>query len=209
MSTTELERYKEAARIACEILAYISTRYTTCAADDASKGLTAIHALLHPEPEYEEVEVVRLTAENAQLRDSLVEMGKRCDRLMADKEEAGIQFAVLQTSLATAREAKLAMARLILKAHEGDSFLVQYSTEPGICVCDGCEIARKALAALPTGTHAAECLWTYDDDADKWDTDCGEAWTFGMGGPTENRMTYCHGCGKRVKVNATTGEKGE
>jgi len=44
------------------------------------------------------------------------------------------------------------------------------------------------------------CTWTYDDMDDKWDSACGEAWQFVDGGPEENRVRYCHYCGKPVQV---------
>ena len=58
---------------------------------------------------------------------------------------------------------------------------------------------RAALAnAEPTG-----CTWTKDPDfemGDTYDSSCGEKWSFIDGGPTENRVRFCQGCGKPVKL---------
>ena len=58
---------------------------------------------------------------------------------------------------------------------------------------------RAALAnAEPTG-----CTWTKDPDfemGDTYDSACGEKWSFIDGGPTENRVSFCQGCGKPVKI---------
>ena len=43
------------------------------------------------------------------------------------------------------------------------------------------------------------CKWTYDESEDMWTTECGEAWTFNEGGPTENSMSFCFNCGKKIQ----------
>ena len=42
------------------------------------------------------------------------------------------------------------------------------------------------------------CTWKYEENWDysTWESDCGEAWVFEEGGPSENRMNYCPFCGK-------------
>ena len=45
-------------------------------------------------------------------------------------------------------------------------------------------------------TQQTKCAWKYDDYEDKWDTMCGEAFTFFENGPLENKMRYCCYCGK-------------
>jgi predicted RNA-binding Zn-ribbon protein involved in translation (DUF1610 family) len=42
------------------------------------------------------------------------------------------------------------------------------------------------------------CRWTWDNE--KWDTACGEAFTFIDGGPVENGMKFCPYCGKQLAV---------
>jgi len=56
----------------------------------------------------------------------------------------------------------------------------------------------KALAAQP-----APCTWTKSPDPNTPDTfnaTCGVIWTFTDGGPTENGMNFCPGCGAAVSV---------
>lgn len=47
---------------------------------------------------------------------------------------------------------------------------------------------------------ARPCVWRYDEDTDAWDSECGEKWQFMVGGPTENHVRCCQGCGAKVKV---------
>jgi len=51
----------------------------------------------------------------------------------------------------------------------------------------------------------AVCEWKQDDDFEMGDTyhsSCGELWSFVDGGPTDNRVSYCHHCGKKVQLAA-------
>ncbi|MCC4118807.1 hypothetical protein LLG90_25985, partial [Aromatoleum toluclasticum] len=41
------------------------------------------------------------------------------------------------------------------------------------------------------------CLWIENNEA-IWNTACGEAWSFVDGGPADNNVKFCHGCGKPV-----------
>lgn len=64
--------------------------------------------------------------------------------------------------------------------------------------------ARERMRAAWRAALAAPvvlCKWTEDSDSN-WDTECGKMWTFTDGGPLENDVKYCHGCGKRVEVVA-------
>ena len=45
-----------------------------------------------------------------------------------------------------------------------------------------------------------QCLWVRESDG-QWGTECGGAWSFRKGGPTENEMTYCFQCGKRIEAS--------
>jgi hypothetical protein len=59
-------------------------------------------------------------------------------------------------------------------------------------------IVFSAPQAVP-----AVCEWTQDADFEMGDTyhsSCGELWSFIDGGPKENRVSYCHHCGKPVKL---------
>lgn len=52
--------------------------------------------------------------------------------------------------------------------------------------------------------NRAECEWTEEDPwgvmAGTYESSCGELWMFTEGGPEENRVRYCHACGKPVTV---------
>ena len=52
---------------------------------------------------------------------------------------------------------------------------------------------------LKSQEEARECKWKYDDDHDKYDTDCGRAFSFMVDTPKENDYLFCPGCGKRIK----------
>jgi hypothetical protein len=54
---------------------------------------------------------------------------------------------------------------------------------------------------------AERCAWTedanyWDDYPVKWETDCGEAFTFIDDGPTENGIRFCCYCGKPLEIRA-------
>ena len=46
------------------------------------------------------------------------------------------------------------------------------------------------------------CTWSLDDDPDRaaWQSACGQSWMFTDGGPAENHVRYCHGCGRPVQI---------
>jgi hypothetical protein len=50
------------------------------------------------------------------------------------------------------------------------------------------------------------CEWQREDDIhmpDTWRSDCGVMWTFTDGGPVENDMKYCCGCGAKLREKNT------
>lgn len=54
----------------------------------------------------------------------------------------------------------------------------------------------------PTATH---CTWTPDADPNApgtFHSACGVAWTFTEGGPADNDVRFCMGCGCTVKEAA-------
>ena len=61
-----------------------------------------------------------------------------------------------------------------------------------------------ALAAPPPDEK--RCQWNEDDNA-VWHTDCGAAWQFEAGGPTANRMKFCHNCGKALRAKPAKGDR--
>ena len=74
----------------------------------------------------------------------------------------------------------------------------RWSTVQFEIAADAIKAGRAALAnAEPT------CTWSKDPDfemGDTYDSACGEKWSFIDGGPTENRVSFCQGCGKPVKI---------
>ena len=69
------------------------------------------------------------------------------------------------------------------------------------------ELHKHPLYAAPVAVQAvpAVCEWTQDTQYENGDTyysACGKAWVFNDGGPTDNRVSYCHHCGKKVQLAA-------
>nr|DAF23471.1 MAG TPA: zinc finger domain protein [Caudoviricetes sp.] len=64
---------------------------------------------------------------------------------------------------------------------------------------------RAAMLAQPVSSGyklASGCQWSYDEMDFKWDSSCGESWQFIDGGPSENGVKFCQGCGKPVLLAA-------
>lgn len=56
-------------------------------------------------------------------------------------------------------------------------------------------------AQYDASAQPSTCTWSLDDeDSSTWSSSCGELWSFIDGGPKENRVTYCHHCGKPIDV---------
>ena len=63
--------------------------------------------------------------------------------------------------------------------------------------------AQPAEPAKDAGLVADGCVWTQDSDfemGDTYDSGCGEKWSFIDGGPAENNVRFCQGCGKPVVI---------
>ncbi len=58
---------------------------------------------------------------------------------------------------------------------------------------------RAALTKARRMARKPDCKWTFDDDG-FWLSKCGEAYCFNDGGPKENEVKFCHGCGGKVKL---------
>ncbi len=57
-------------------------------------------------------------------------------------------------------------------------------------------IATSLREALPT---SETCEWTQQSESDDhWGTDCGKEFVFIDGSPTENGMSFCCFCGKKL-----------
>ena len=72
--------------------------------------------------------------------------------------------------------------------------------------CNDCPLTAPARpmhkpATSPAWSDAPTCEWKPDDsESGTWASGCGELWSFIDGGPTENRVRFCHGCGRPVVV---------
>jgi hypothetical protein len=53
--------------------------------------------------------------------------------------------------------------------------------------------------APKSSSRPRHCRWIEDADG-VWESSCGQSWVFDTGGPKENKVRYCHWCGKRVKA---------
>lgn len=54
-----------------------------------------------------------------------------------------------------------------------------------------------------------ECVWSYDDENDAWDTSCGSKFTLSYGTPTEHGMNYCCYCGQPLFVETANDKEKE
>lgn len=60
-------------------------------------------------------------------------------------------------------------------------------------------IIITALESLSlTTSERVTCTWKFDPDG-YWQTECGDQFMFSEGGPTENRVKFCHYCGRTCK----------
>ena len=66
----------------------------------------------------------------------------------------------------------------------------------------------EALRAEQDG-RADKCIWRYDESDCYWSGTCGEDWCFTDGGPEENRVRFCQGCGRPVVLEQSTNQNGE
>lgn len=66
----------------------------------------------------------------------------------------------------------------------------------------------EALRAEQDG-RADKCIWRYDESDCYWSGTCGEDWCFTDGGPEENRVRFCQGCGRPVVLEQPTNQNGE
>lgn len=65
------------------------------------------------------------------------------------------------------------------------------------------DIARAAIDKVepPEPVQREQCMWSRPDSdhmPDTWEAGCGAMWTFTEGGPKDNDMRFCPGCGKQA-----------
>ena len=74
------------------------------------------------------------------------------------------------------------------------------------------ERIKQDFAAVMRGDklpHAQQtkCEWDQGDpESTEWHTGCGSHWIFNEGGPEENSMIFCHGCGKPIAITSPKGD---
>lgn len=63
-------------------------------------------------------------------------------------------------------------------------------------------VQRPVIALYTEARPQDPCTWSLDDDPDRtaWHSACGQSWMFTDGGPAENHVRYCHGCGRPVQI---------
>lgn len=65
------------------------------------------------------------------------------------------------------------------------------------------QVAIETISAELAQSQGEPCTWTLDDElSETYASACGELWSFIEGGPIENRVRYCHHCGRPVKLGA-------
>lgn len=92
--------------------------------------------------------------------------------------------------------------------------IVKIGYEVGIIgpVSDGnaVKFARAILDANRPSVGSAAivpCSWDQGDpESTEWHTGCGSHWIFNEGGPEENSMIFCHGCGKPIAITSSKGD---
>jgi len=69
-----------------------------------------------------------------------------------------------------------------------------------------CQELRDLFARAQKNSHVgilfterAACSWNLNVDTDAWHGDCGIIWMFGEGTPTENEVSFCPQCGRRLE----------
>ena len=62
--------------------------------------------------------------------------------------------------------------------------------------------AHANLVQAAVAEYNSRCVWTQQGDeyGDVWDASCGKAWVFDEGGPSENEVTFCPFCGRRIAI---------
>jgi hypothetical protein len=107
-------------------------------------------------------------------------------------DEAAAELARLEQERVLLKEQQTHFGRLAKEQHQRDVERAEQA-----------EAERDALQARVDG----QCVWSLaDEDASMWESCCGKAWTIITDGPSENGLTFCMKCGKRVVLTASAGE---
>ena len=94
------------------------------------------------------------------------------------------------------------LEQLLVALEEVSDYINRYSIPAHQLELDPIDESIKTLNAALANAEPT-CTWSKDPDfemGDTYDSSCGEKWSFIDGGPTENRVRFCQGCGKPVKL---------
>lgn len=69
------------------------------------------------------------------------------------------------------------------------------------------QLAFEAWQASKERCQPKDCAWTYDDDSESYDTQCGQLFTIIEGTPDENHMAFCAYCGGHLVATPTGGNE--
>ncbi|MBV4365872.1 hypothetical protein [Erwinia phyllosphaerae] len=84
--------------------------------------------------------------------------------------------------------------------------VIEDNPEDGVLLCLLLELRRRRVNDAEKDKRIAElsspgeCGWRYDENDYFWSSSCGEDWQFTVDGPVENRVKFCQGCGKQVRI---------
>ena len=88
---------------------------------------------------------------------------------------------------------------------EGDPAMLFFDKDEASTYCeDGVDPEPLFTPHQPTQAQAGAvpltCEWTHDENDGFWESACGEAWQFNDGGPADNNVRFCQGCGKPLGI---------
>lgn len=101
------------------------------------------------------------------------------------------------------------MARALLAVMEAKPFGYAHTYDPFAMMASLHKEETRhhslKLYTTPPAPSATDCEWTFDESQYSWHSACGEDYLFTDGGPVENRVRFCQGCGGKVKIPAAQG----
>ena len=131
------------------------------------------------------------------------------DRMADNARELGLDYepAQQQEPVAAIRALTNQCAALIQERDELQKQVWRYEKNGVTCqtyrhkidrTCSECNVQEDYTSPQPS----KPCEWQQEDSEhmpDTWRSDCGVLWTFTDGGPIDNDMKHCCGCGAKLK----------
>lgn len=94
--------------------------------------------------------------------------------------------------------------KIIERLEEVERKLLEVSGDIGCTmgIINAMERARRIVNKVAEESENDRCKWyyTYSDEENIFDTDCGEGFYFESGGVGEDGFKYCPYCGRLIKV---------